>query len=116
MRKNCKFILPVVCIILSSVLLLTGCIAAITSGADSRPYRLSTIPQTVVDPEIGSITQTTYQQPIVTPDLQEPPVSQEELKEKFSAMYDFSEENKTVTVNVPAYTLAPVVLFLKSGI
>ena len=103
MKNEFKFILSVIGIILSSVLLLTGCMAAITSGADSRPYRLSTIPQTIVDEGSGSITETVYQQPIVTPDLQEPPVSQEELKAKFSAIYDFSQGNKTVSVISEAY-------------
>lgn len=103
MKNEFKFILSVIGIILSSVLLLTGCMAAITSGADSRPYRLSTIPQTIVDEGSGSITETVYQQPFVTPDLQEPPVSQEELKAKFSAIYDFSQGNKTVSVISEAY-------------
>lgn len=98
MKNNLKFVLSVIGISLSSVLLLTGCITALTSGADSKPYRLSTIPQTVIGPETGFITESVYQDSIVTPGLQEPPVSQEELKAKFSAMYDISQESNTVSV------------------
>ena len=94
MKNNWKFTLSVVGIILSSALLLTGCMAAIAASSNTtRPYQLSTVPQTVPDTGGNSNAETVYQQPIVTPDLQEPPVSQEELKAKFSAMYDFSQGN-----------------------
>ena len=104
MKNNWKFILSVICIILSSALLLTGCMAAIAASADTpRPYQLSTVPQTVPDAGGNFHEEIVYQQAIATPDLTEPPVSQEELKEKFSAMCDFSEENKTVTVISEVY-------------
>ena len=104
MKNNWKFTLSVVGIILSSALLLTGCMAAIAASSNTtRPYQLSTVPQTVPDTGGNSNAETVYQQPIVTPDLQEPPVSQEELKAKFSAMYDFSQGNKTISVIAKAY-------------
>lgn len=104
MKKDLKFIVSVVSIILSSALLLTGCMAAIAASADTtRPYQLSAVPQTDPDAEGSS----NGERPIVTPDfldsqsnpnLNEPPVSQEELKAKFSAMYDFSQGNRTISV------------------
>lgn len=113
MKSNWKFILSVVSIILSSILLLTGCMAAIAASADTtRPYQLSTIPQTIPDAGGNSNAETVRQLPIVTsdlveaqidPELEEPPVSQEELKAKFSAMYDFSKGNNTVSVISETY-------------
>lgn len=113
MKNNWKFILSVVSIILSSILLLTGCMAAIAASADTtRPYQLSTIPQTIPDAGGNSNAETVRQLPIVTsdlveaqidPELEEPPVSQEELKAKFSAMYDFSKGNNTVSVISETY-------------
>ena len=97
MKNEFKFILSVICIILSSVLILSGCMTAIAAATDTHPYQLSTIPQTIPDADGNS------QQPMVTPDLQEPPVSQEELKSKFSAMYDFSKGNKTISVISKTY-------------
>lgn len=113
MKNNWKFIVSVVSIILSSILLLTGCMAAIAASADTtRPYQLSTIPQTIPDAGGNSNAETVHQHPIVTPDfvelqidpaLKETPVSQEELKAKFSAMYDFSKGNNTVSVISETY-------------
>lgn len=113
MKNDRKFIVSVVSIILSSVLLLTGCMVAIATSADTTyPYQLATIPQTVPDAGGDSHEETVYQRPIVTPDfvelqidpdLKEPPVSQEELKAKFSAMYDFSKGKKTVSVISETY-------------
>ena len=113
MKNNWKFIVSVVSIILSSALLLTGCMAAIAASADNtRPYQLSTVPQTVPDAGGNSNAETLHHSPIVTPDfvelqsdpdLTEPPVSQEELKAKFSAMYAFSKGNKTVSVISETY-------------
>lgn len=113
MKSNWKFILSVVSIILSSILLLTGCMAAIAASADTtRPYQLSTIPQTIPDAGGNSNAETVRQLPIVTsdlveaqidPELEDPPVSQEELKAKFSAMYDFSKGNNTVSVISETY-------------
>lgn len=114
MKNDLKFIVSAVGIILSSVLLLTGCMAAIVaSPATTRPYQLSTIPQTM--PEAGSnanadtVHQSLIDSPYVLvetpvdPALQETPVSQEELKAKFSAMYAFSKGNKTVSVISESY-------------
>ena len=113
MKNNWKFIVSVVSIILSSALLLTGCMAAIAASNDTtRPYQLSTVPQTVPDAGGNSNAETLHHSPIVTPDflelqidpdLTEPPVSQEELKAKFSAMYAFSKGNKTVSVISETY-------------
>lgn len=109
MKNNQKFIVSVASIILSSVLLLTGCMAAIAASADTpQPYQLSTVPQPIHDAVDNSV----YQSPTVIPDpvetqidpvLQETPVSQEELKAKFSAMYDFSLGDETVSVISEAY-------------
>ena len=114
MKKDCKFIVSAVSITLSSVLLLAGCMAVITARSDTtRPYQLSTSPQITPDAEGNPKEETiqsvldhkeTLQQPIfivgasVDPALQETPVSQEKLKAKFSAMYDFSKGNTTISV------------------
>ena len=103
MKNKWKFILSVICIILSSVLALTGCMSAIATSAATRPYQLSTIPQTILNAESNTHAGTVYPQSITTPDLQEPPVSQEELKAKFSAMYDLSQGNKTISVISETY-------------
>lgn len=107
--KNWKFILSVVGIILSSILLLTGCMAAIAASADNpRPYQLSTIPKTIPDAAGNSNAETVYQTPNfvelqIDSTLTEPPVSQEELKAKFSAMYSFSQGNRTISVISETY-------------
>ncbi len=113
MKNDWKFIVSAVSIILSSVLLLTGCMAAIVASPDTtRPYQLSTIPQTTPDAADNSNTETVHQSIVppllivetqIDPALQEAPVSQEELKAKFSAMYDFSKGNKTVSVISESY-------------
>ena len=113
MKNNWKFTVSVVGIILSSALLLTGCMAAIAASANTtRPYQLSTVPQAVPDAGSDSNTETLHPSPIVTPDfvelqsdpdLTEPPVSQEELKAKFSAMYALSKGKKTISVISEAY-------------
>jgi len=113
MKNDWKFIVSAVSIILSSILLLTGCMAAIVASPDTtRPYQLSTIPQTIPEAGGNSNAETVHQRPIVTPDfvelqidpaLKETPVSQEELKAKFSAMYDFSKGKKTVSVISESY-------------
>ena len=103
MKKNWKFILSTVSIILSSTLLLFGCMAAITASTDTtHPYQLSAIPQT--NPDAGGISNAGTIHPLdfietqIDPTLQDTPVSQEELKAKFSAMYDFSKGNNAITV------------------
>lgn len=108
MKKNWKFILSTVSIILSSTLLLVGCMAAITASNDTtHPYQLSAIPQT--DPEAGDIHNAETIHPLdfietqIDPALQDTPVSQEELKAKFSAMYDFSKGNNAITVISETY-------------
>ena len=104
MKKNWKFILSTVSIILSSALLLTGCIAAMTAGTDTpRPYERSTVPQAVADAGSNPDEETSDQhffivESQIDPDLTATPVSQEELKEKFSAMYDFSNGDNTISV------------------
>ena len=113
MKNHWKFIVSVVSIILSSALLLTGCMAAIAASADTpRPYQLYTVPQTVPDAGSNSNAETHHHSPSVTPNsvelqsnpnLTDPPVSQEELKAKFSAMYAFSKGNKTVSVISETY-------------
>lgn len=109
MKNNWKFITSVGCIILSSVLLLAGCMTAIAAKADTpRPYQLSVIPQTVAD-GAGNFNTLNGSQGLVDAqtqsglDLNEPPVSQEELKAKFSAMYDLSGDNHTICVISQAY-------------
>ena len=113
MKNDWKFIVSTVSIILSSVLLLTGCMAAITASSDTtHPYQLSAISHTVPDAGGSFNAETVYQRPAITPDflesqidpaLKETPISQEELKAKFSAMYDFSKGNKTVSVISETY-------------
>ena len=108
MKKNWKFILSTVSIILSSTLLLFGCMAAITASTDTtHPYQLSAIPQT--NPDAGGISNAGTIHPLdfietqIDPTLQDTPVSQEELKAKFSAMYDFSKGNNAITVISETY-------------
>lgn len=108
MKKNWKFILSTVSIILSSTLLLVGCMAAITASTDTtHPYQLSAIPQT--DPDAGGISNAETIHPLdfietqIDPTLQDTPVSQEALKAKFSAMYDFSKGNNAITVISETY-------------
>lgn len=102
MKNNWKFILSTISIILCSALLLTGCIAALTAGADSpRPYQL--VPQAVADSGSNTDEEASDQhfyvvESQIDPDLTATPVSQEELKEKFSAMYDFSHGDNTISV------------------
>lgn len=114
MKNDLKFIVSAVGIILSSVLLLTGCMAAIVASPDTtHPYQLSTIPQTIPEAGSNANADTAYQSLIdspyvlvetpIDPALQETPVSQEELKAKFSAMYAFSKGNKTVSVISESY-------------
>lgn len=107
MKNNWKFPLSVVCIILSAALLLAGCMAAIASSADTtRPYELSNIPQALAGSTNEDGAQTVSPDFVVqqtNPDLTEPPVSQEELKAKFSAMYGFSNEDKTISVISESY-------------
>ena len=107
MKHHWKFILSTVSIILSSVILLAGCMTAIVASPDTtQPYQQSTLPKTDLNAD------TNPQRPIdplylvetqIDPTLKETPVSQEELKAKFSSMYDFSQGNNTVSVISEAY-------------
>lgn len=113
MKNNWKFIVSVTGIILSAILLLTGGMAAIAASAKApRSYQLSAVPKTVSDAGGNANAETFSQHATVigdlvelesNPDLTEPPVSQEELKAKFSAMYDLSMGNQTICVISEAY-------------
>ncbi len=82
MKQNAKFLLIVVCLLLSSLLMLTGCMYAISAGGvDVKPYELD-IQQSVVD----SIADSTLNEPI----------SQSALKEKFDKYLHCDGKSLTV--------------------
>lgn len=83
MKNNFKFFSIVLVLLLASSIVLTGCMYAIAAeNVDAKAYNMGS--QISADSNI-----------IVDDDT---PTSQTELKKKFSAMYDISEDEKTITV------------------
>ncbi len=83
MKNNFKFFSIVLVLLLASSIVLTGCMYAIAAeNGDAKVYDMGS--QISAD---GNI--------IVDDDT---PTSQTELQKKFSAMYDISEDGKTITV------------------
>ena len=83
MKNNFKFFSIVLVLLLASSIVLTGCMYAIAAeNGDAKVYDMGS--QISADSNI-----------IVDDDT---PTSQTELQKKFSAMYDISEDGKTITV------------------
>ena len=83
MKNNFKFFGIVLALLLASSVFLIGCMYAIAAGTgDAKVY------------DMGS--QISADSNIITGD--DAPISQTELQEKFSAMYDVSEDGKSITV------------------
>ena len=83
MKNNFKFFSIVLVLLLASSIVLTGCMYAIAAeNGDAKVYNMGS--QISADSNI-----------IVDDDT---PTSQTELQKKFSAMYDISEDGKTITV------------------
>lgn len=83
MKNNFKFFSIVLVLLLASSIVLTGCMYAIAAeNGDAKVYDMGS--QISADSNI-----------IVDDDA---PTSQTELQKKFSAMYDISEDGKTITV------------------
>ncbi len=87
MKLNLKFFTTVSALLLSSSLILTGCMFAVgESDVPTQPYdmgsRLAEIPQAVID---------------------ETPTAQTELDKKFRSMSEINDESKTITVITEDY-------------
>ena len=89
MKKHFKFFGIVSALLLSSSLVLIGCMHGIaTENGDAKAYDMGS--------QIGTGSQLSAESNILIND--DAPTPQSELQEKFGAMYDVSEDGKTVTV------------------
>ena len=89
MKKHFKFFGIVSALLLSSSLVLIGCMHGIaTENGDAKAYDMGS--------QIGTGSQLSADSNILIND--DAPTPQSELQEKFGAMYDVSEDGKTVTV------------------
>lgn len=83
MKNNFKFFSIVLVLLLASSIVLTGCMYAIAAeNGDAKVYDMGS----QINANSGIIADNNT------------PISQTELQKKFSAMYDISEDGKTVTV------------------
>ena len=85
MKRNVKFFTIVISLLLLSSIILTGCMYAIAAdNGEMKPYDLNGQKQNS-DGSGGNI-------------VEDAPVAQDSLQAKFEAMYEISEDGKTITV------------------
>lgn len=85
MKRNIKFFTIVISLLLLSSIILTGCMYAIAAdNGEMKPYDLNGQKENS-DGSGGSI-------------VEDAPLAQNSLQAKFEAMYDISEDGKTITV------------------
>ena len=86
MKKEYKFLITVVSVLLVSTLILVGCMQALSQN-DSEPkdYDMDIVSQTVAESTPEDITK-------------DPPAAQKDMKEKFAEMSEISEDGKAITV------------------
>ena len=81
MKRNVKFFTIVISLLLLSAIILTGCMYAIAAdNGETKPYNLNG--QTDIGDNL----------------IEDAPISQNSLQAKFEAMYEISEDGKTITV------------------
>ena len=85
MKRNVKFFTIVISLLLLSSIILTGCMYAIAAdNGEMKPYDLNGQKQNS-DSSGGNI-------------VEDAPLAQDSLQAKFEAMYEISEDGKTITV------------------
>lgn len=85
MKRNVKFFTIVISLLLLSAIILTGCMYAIAAdNGEMKPYDLNGQTQNS-DSSGGNI-------------VEDAPLPQQSLQAKFEAMYEISEDGKTITV------------------
>ena len=85
MKRNIKFFTIVISLLLLSSIILTGCMYAIAAdNGEMKPYDLNGQKQNS-DSSGGNI-------------VEDAPLAQDSLQAKFEAMYEISEDGKTITV------------------
>ncbi len=91
MKKEFKFLTTVVSILLVSMLILAGCMHALSQN-DSEPkdYDMDIVSETVAESKPEDITK-------------EPPVAQNDMQKKFSDMSEISEDGRSITVITEEY-------------
>ncbi|MBQ5837363.1 MAG: hypothetical protein IIW39_01700, partial [Clostridia bacterium] len=86
MKKEFKFLISVVSILLVSSLILAGCMQALSeSNGESKDYDMNIVSEIIAESKPET-------------DTDEPPMTQTDMKEKFSSMYEISENGKSITV------------------
>ena len=91
MKKEIKFLTTVVSILIVSMLILAGCMQALSQN-DSEPkdYDMDIVSQTVAESIPENITK-------------DPPVAQNDMQKKFSDMSEISEDGRSITVITEEY-------------
>lgn len=91
MKKEYKFLITVVSVLLVSTLILVGCMQALSQN-DSEPkdYDMDIVSQTVAESTPEDITK-------------DPPVAQKDMKEKFAEMSEISEDGRSITIITEEY-------------
>ena len=85
MKRNVKFFTIVISLLLLSSIILTGCMYAIAAdNGEMKPYDLNGQKENSDSPG-GNI-------------VEDAPIAQDSLQAKFEAMYEISEDGKTITV------------------
>ena len=91
MKKEFKFLISVVSILLVSSLILAGCMQALSeSNGESKDYDMDIVSEIIAESKPAT-------------DTDEPPMTQTDMKEKFSSMYGISENGKSITVITEEY-------------
>lgn len=91
MKKEFKFLISVVSILLVSSLILAGCMQALSeSNGESKDYDMNIVSEIIAESKPET-------------DTDEPPMTQTDMKEKFSSMYGISENGKSITVITEEY-------------
>lgn len=90
MKRNIKFFTIVISLLLLSAIILTGCMYAIAAdNGEMKPYDLNGQKENS-DSSGGNI-------------VEDAPLAQDSLQAKFEAMYEISEDGKTITVISEAF-------------
>lgn len=86
MKNNVKFFAVVLSLLSVSLLLLIGCMYVIAAdNGEAKPYNMEIASEIVSNGSIHT-------------EVEDVPVSQSELQERFSSMYEIDEDSNTITV------------------
>lgn len=91
MKKEVRFLIAIISLLLVSAFILAGCMQALSeSKGESKDYDMDIVSEIIAESKPDT-------------DTDEPPIAQTDMKEKFSSMYGISEDGESITVITEEY-------------